>query len=309
MLLQDEYLISGITLSLILMSAILQQPYTLSSAQLAAFERDGYLVLHNLLDEEATLQLQSWVQEVHDWPFALGKWMPYEEQLENGMRVLCRTENFADFHDGLNMLFRGKRLVHILEQINNEPMFLFKEKINYKHPGAGGFDAHIDAPAYQHAGVLKHLTINMAVDAATLENGCLEVVPGSHKQSVPIDENNCIKKIWEDAQTWIPVILEPGDTLVFGSFLAHRSSANHTSQRRAAIYATFNALSDGGDRHSAYYAKRREEWPPTLERTEGKDYSMGARLYGFGSPMWGATEHSRMQTARLGTVGASFSSS
>ena len=63
MLLQDEYLISGITLSLILMSAILQQPYTLSSAQLAAFERDGYLVLHNLLDEEATLQLQSWFRK------------------------------------------------------------------------------------------------------------------------------------------------------------------------------------------------------------------------------------------------------
>lgn len=47
--------------------------------------------------------------------------------------------------------------------------------------GAGGFDAHTDAPAYQHSGALKHLTINVAVDAATTENGCLEVVDGSHK--------------------------------------------------------------------------------------------------------------------------------
>lgn len=47
--------------------------------------------------------------------------------------------------------------------------------------GAGGFDAHTDAPAYQHSGALKHLTINVAVDAATPENGCLEVVDGSHK--------------------------------------------------------------------------------------------------------------------------------
>lgn len=50
-----------------------------------------------------------------------------------------------------------------------------------KIAGAGGFDAHTDAPAYQHSGALKHLTINVAVDAATTENGCLEVVDGSHK--------------------------------------------------------------------------------------------------------------------------------
>jgi ectoine hydroxylase-related dioxygenase (phytanoyl-CoA dioxygenase family) len=52
--------------------------------------------------------------------------------------------------------------------------------------GAGGFDAHTDAPAYQHSGALKHLTINIAVDAATSENGCLEVVDGSHKMCVSL---------------------------------------------------------------------------------------------------------------------------
>lgn len=137
--------------------------------------------------------------------------------------------------------------------------------------------------------------------------------------SVPIDANNCIEKVWEDQQTWIPVPLAPGDVLVFGSFLAHRSgpkyvarparctlmtaddSSFHRSNSdrpRAAIYATYNALSDGGDKHDAYYADRREHWPPTSERKEGKDYGLGALRYGFGSPMDGAQKHSRMIMGR-----------
>lgn len=157
------------------MAETLLKPYTLSEEQLASFDRDGFLILRDLLDEPTTKEIQQWSQNVHDWPYEPGKWMPYEEQREDGTRVLCRTENFADFHDGFDKLFRGQRLLGILEQINKEPMVLFKEKINYKHPGAGGFDAHTDAPAYQHAGALKHLTINLAIDAATPENGCLEV--------------------------------------------------------------------------------------------------------------------------------------
>lgn len=290
------------------MSGTLFELYELGGEQLKEFERDGFLVLRDLLDEDTKGKIQAWSKEVHDRPYEPGKHMPYEEQLSDGSRVLCRTENFADFHQGFNDLFRGKRLVGVLDQINKEPMVLFKEKINYKHPGAGGFDAHTDAPAYQHAGVLKHLTINMAVDEATPENGCLEVVRGSHKEQVPIGEDNCIEKSWENAQNWEAVPLKPGDTLIFGSFLAHRSGPNASQRSRAAIYATFNALSDGGDRHQSYYEKRRKEWPPTMERVPGKDYSEGAKLYGFGSPMWGATEMSRMQTGRLGTVGTSGTS-
>jgi len=171
------------------------------------------------------------------------------------------------------------------------------DKISSLLAGAGGFDAHTDAPAYQHAGTLKHLTINVAVDAANEENGCLQVVIGSHKQKIPIDSNNCIEKSWEDMQNWTSVPLQPGDILIFGSFLAHRSAANHSNFPRAAIYATYNAASDGGDKHDEYYIDRRQHWPPTSEREKGKDYSLGALRYGFGSPMDGAQKHSRMISA------------
>lgn len=276
-------------------SAFWDTTYALSEEQFSSFAKDGFLVLRDFLPSDQVASIQAWSSEVYSWPNEHGKWMPYQERRVDGSMGLCRTENFADYHAGFTALLRGQRMRGMLEQIQREPMVLFKEKINYKEAGgSGGFDAHIDAPAYQHAGVLKHLTVNIAVDAADAENGCLQVVVGSHKMQVPIDENNCVEKKWEDTQHWVDVHLSAGDVLIFGSFLAHRSGPNNSTKSRAAVYATFNALSDGGDMRAAYYEKRRKEWPPTFEREQGQYYELGARLYGFGSPMAGAEKHSRM---------------
>lgn len=51
--------------------------------------------------------------------------------------MLCRTENFVDYHDGFAKLLRGEKLLGLLEGLADEPMLLFKEKINYKLAGSG----------------------------------------------------------------------------------------------------------------------------------------------------------------------------
>lgn len=60
-----------------------------------------------------------------------------QEVNASGKRVLCRTENYANYHDGFNSLLRGKKLLDILGQLSGEPMSLFKEKINYKLADSG----------------------------------------------------------------------------------------------------------------------------------------------------------------------------
>lgn len=103
---------------------------------------------------------------------------------------------------------------------------------------AGGFAPHIDAVAYTSVKALDHLTILMAVEPANMDNGCLQVVAGSHLLHIPLGEDRCITPAWCDSQSWIPVELNTGDFLVFGSKLAHKSEANHSPKGRAAIYAT-----------------------------------------------------------------------
>lgn len=75
----------------------------------------------------------------------------------------------------------------------------------------GGFAPHIDAVAYNHIKDVKHLTILLAVDKSTLNNGGLEVVDASHNMDIPLNvEDHCITDEWVDSHEWKPVELEPG---------------------------------------------------------------------------------------------------
>lgn len=184
-------------------------------------------------------------------------------------------------------------------------MLLFKDKINYKLPFGNGFQAHLDAPAYDHIGRIEHITANVAIDAATPENGCLEVVPGSHKMDVELSHGGHISEAWENAQTWVSVPLERGDMLIFGSHLAHRSARNLTSAKRTSLYATYHMRADGDDLRAKYYAHRRANFPPDhgkslqlplfflweccmltymKEREPGQKYEEGFKTYGFAAP-------------------------
>ncbi|KAJ5737856.1 uncharacterized protein N7483_002981 [Penicillium malachiteum] len=259
--------------------------YALTPAQLQSFRDNGYLLVRGFFAETEAQTLQTWSQEVHNLPRTAGvPWMPYEEVNAKGERVLCRTENFVNSHAGFDSFLRGERATSILQQLAGEEMLLFKEKINYKLAGSGGFDPHIDANAYTHVKNIKHLTILAAVDEMTLENGGLEVVDGSHRMEIPLGGDRCIEPEWVNSHTWTSCDLLPGDILVFGSYLAHRSGANTSSKDRRAIYATYNCAAEG-NLHDQYYLDRQKLWPATHMREEGLLYEEGRARYAFGSPM------------------------
>ncbi|OJI85336.1 hypothetical protein ASPTUDRAFT_41549 [Aspergillus tubingensis CBS 134.48] len=259
--------------------------YALTGDQLHFYEEKGYLLIQGFFNPPETKVLQQWTQEVHDLPRTPdATYMPYEEVNAEGKRVLCRTENYANSHAGFDSFLRGERILSVLRQLATEDMILFKEKINYKLAGSGGFSPHIDANAYTHVKKIKHLTVLAAVDEMTSENGGLDVVDGSHLMEVPLGEDRCIEPGWVKSQTWTPCNLQPGDILVFGSYLAHKSGANTSSKDRRAIYATYNRLAEG-DLHDQYYEDRRKLWPATHMRKEGETYEEGRMRYGYGSPM------------------------
>ncbi|KAI1827388.1 PhyH-domain-containing protein [Xylaria intraflava] len=260
--------------------------YKLSDAQVEQYHRDGFLLVpvteHRLVDAE---DLRAWTDEVHSWPREVGKWMPYDEINVRGERQLMRTECFVDYHAQFDALLRGDALRGILAQLNHQtPMLLFKDKINYKSSNGNGFQAHLDAPAYDHIGKIEHITANICVNEATRENGFLEVVAGSHRMQVQLIDGGRIHPDWQDAQTWTELPMQSGDILFFGSHLAHRSGPNTSPTPRSMIYATYHSTADGLDLRSRYYADRRVHFPPDHERRPDQDYSEGWKRYGFAAP-------------------------
>ena len=69
----------------------------------------------------------------------------------------------------------------------------------------------------------------------------------------------------------IPIPSEPGDVLFFDSYVPHASKMNETDRARRILYLTYNARSHG-DHRARYFADKRANFPPDIERKPGTDY-------------------------------------
>lgn len=246
----------------------------LNSDEVAAFHRDGFLVKKAMFAAGRIAEMARWIDEIDNAPEERGgPWMYFETSLlDNQSRLLNRVENFYPHHDEFRQLFDGPELNGGCADLFGEPAVLYKDKINFKYPGGDGFKPHQD----QQAGWGKYadyfITALVSIDPATVENGCLELVAGKHKDGLigeewkPISDDE-----WNDMGIR-PYPTEPGDVVFFDSFAPHGSGPNLTDQQRRVIYVTYNASSKG-DHRVQYYADKFESYPPDIERDPAKDYA------------------------------------
>lgn len=247
----------------------------LTDTHLESWDKDGFLILKSekIYTPDVVHDVVGWVGEVQSLPETPGKWMMYfEKSLKDGSRILNRVENFFPYHKKLNDLFNGEWMLGLVAQLFGEEALLFKEKINFKLPGGDGFKPHQDAQArWDRYGHTEHISVAVSIDEATAENGYLEIVAGEHRKGLigPLDKeipNDVVEKL-----EWMPVPTKPGDIVLFGSYVPHRSGPNLTDSTRRLIYLTFNKLSEG-DYREQYYADKRKSYPPDIEREPGKKY-------------------------------------
>jgi hypothetical protein len=231
----------------------------------AFFAEHGWL-LTRTLDPEGVAQLQRWVDEVAAWPDDDGDWLHHRELTDSGPQ-LCRTEHLIEFHDGLRQLLTTGSLLATATSLLGQPAVLYKEKINYKLVGGAGYAPHQDAPAYPFIDV--HVSCMVAVDDATVENGCLEVVDACHHELLRTDASGCIHPEVVDALRWQAVEVPAGCTLWFHSRTPHRSGPNRSDRPRRALYPTYNALAEG-DLREAYYAEKLARFHEAGGRADGK---------------------------------------
>jgi len=229
---------------------------TLTPDQRADWQAHGWLHLTGLLDDGMVTSFDRWVDEVARWAADAVGGLHHHEQTEHGP-ALARSECFADEHAELGRFIRGPRLGHVLEQVLGEPAVLFKEKINYKHPGGAGFAPHQDATAYRF--VDHHVSVMVPLDAATVASGCLWFAPGHHDGSLPTDDRGRITEAVASQLAWRPVEVAPGDVVMFDSYTPHYSDSNTTGRSRRALYLTYNAGSRG-DFRDRYYADKQAEF-------------------------------------------------
>lgn len=270
-------------------------PKSLSPELRQCWRDHGYVALRGIFDTEEQAQLRGWAEELEAWPETPGAWMKYFEPPSNPEtpntvepRRLCRVENFLPHHPQLAAFFDRADVRGVLAELMGEPAVVFKEKINFKLPGGQGFTAHQDAPAFTQFGQRYHVTAMVAVDATTPANGCLEIsLDRAPEQLLDQADDGTLAQSVIAALDWQPLEAQPGDLILFDSYMPHRSGPNTTTGPRRAYYVTFNRASDG-DVREAYFARKRRAFPPECERVPGQELAPDdpdAAAFNLGNPI------------------------
>ena len=242
----------------------------LSEDQIEAFHRDGFLVARGLVPAKDRPTIARWADELVAMPEEPGRhWVYWEDSLRDPeKKLISRIENIAPFHAGFADL--AQALKAPVGQLLGETAVLFKEKINFKMPGGGGFKPHQDSQAGWDRYADFFLSALVSIDSSDKKNGCLEMAAGHH--------NRGLFRSWEPltdddmtGMSFVSCPTEPGDVVFFDCYAPHRSEANLSDSIRRLYYATYNRLS-AGDHMTQYYVDKHKSYPPDIEREPGKKY-------------------------------------
>ena len=227
--------------------------------QQTAWERDGFFVIRDFADPAVCkAMLERVVEIVRDVD---EKGRPRHADALVLPEANLAGRQAAHPEDAVSKVFRLHRdpvfrpfslsdpLCDVVGALIGSEVDLFLSQFIFKAPGAWGQPWHQDSYYFPFEPARPVVGIWLAVTAATLDNGCLHVLPGSQIEPIhghipdrrPNANYGYVEIVDHDMTAAVPVLMEPGDLLVFDSHLMHRSTDNLSDGIRAAMvyhYAT-----------------------------------------------------------------------
>ena len=164
--------------------------------------------------------------------------------------LVRKLSAFVGFDPRLAALASDPALLSVVRRLmgGREPA-LFQDMALLKPPGGGREKPwHQDHAYFDLAADTPVVGVWIALDPATLDNGCMHLLPGEHRAGAIIhfkrrDWQICDDQIQGRTSTACP--LEPGGALFFDSYLPHGTPTNRSAQRRRALqfhYAPADAV-------------------------------------------------------------------
>ncbi len=152
-------------------------------------------------------------------------------------RLRQNGQYLAGWH--LDRLINGRRTLDVASQLLGGPAQVYLPFTAAKAAQGGGtFDYHQDNNYTRHDPALGSINIWVALVDMTPDNGCLQIIPDSHKQgqleSRNSDYGDSHQKLDIDENDLLPIRMRAGDAVAFTRWTVHGSGANTTDQPRLA---------------------------------------------------------------------------
>jgi phytanoyl-CoA hydroxylase len=122
-----------------------------------------------------------------------------------------------------------------MQLLGQDVRFWWDQGIN-KLPGSGSYIAWHQDNGYQEGRMAAYLTCWLALDDSSLENGGLQVIPGSHLDGTHRHEMRGVHAVIDEgeiaSEAALPLDARAGDMLIFSSLLVHQTVGNATEDRQ-----------------------------------------------------------------------------
>ena len=218
----------------------------LTNTQVNNYHRDGFVVVPQLLDAEETDLLGRAAREDRE----LDRRSQGRADGEGGS---VRMSLWNHPGNGIyGMVARSVRIVDSMEAILDGEVYHYHSKMILKDPEVGGaWTWHQDYGYWYQNGALFPLmsSVMIAVDPATRENGCLQVLKGSHlmgriDHELTGEQAGANMEHVEEAKKVLDLVhveMAPGDGLFFHCNILHRSDRNASPNPRWSLICCYNA--------------------------------------------------------------------
>ena len=202
------------------------------------------------------------------------------------------------------MFARCRRVVRSMELLLGGKVYHYHSKMIMKDAKVGGaWTWHQDYGYwYQNGCLFPHMaSLFIAVDPSTRENGCLQVIAGSHEcgrmdHTLTGDQAGADKERVDELLARLPleyVEMAPGDGLFFHGNLLHRSDQNRSDHPRWSMICCYNA-----DTNNPYKESHHPRYTPLSVVPDSRIREVGIKRFAEDVTAVGWLEDTKDQSAR-----------
>ena len=222
--------------------------FQLTEKNIADYERDGYVIIKNFLQPEEVNKLYNIATDddtLQKHAFDLND--------QSGKKTKL-TLWYTPGNDAYGLLTKSKRMVESVDKLmdGESAVCHFHSKLMQKEPKVGGaWEWHQDYGYwYKNEFLLpdQMMSVMVAITDANKENGCLQVIKGSHKMGriehgfagEQVGASQHYVDLALKTMELVYVAIKAGDALFFHSNLLHRSEANLSDKPRWSLISVYN---------------------------------------------------------------------